>query len=218
MSVPVLNDLLTVVVLALVAWRLVGAARLSLSGPGRARVRFIVRGIRWRHVWPIPLVLAAVVAVMVVLFTFVPYADKGWWSLLGGQGNPAFGQTSRTAGTVFEWLIPTVFVMLLVPALPLFAQREEEIFRVGAEARTRLGRLKKSVLFGLVHAVVGIPVGAALALSVGGVYFTHCYLRAVRRHGRRDDGLLESTRAHTAYNGVIVALLLVVVVTSAIGS
>lgn len=211
-----LNDLLTVAVLALVAWRLVGAARLSLGGPGRARVRFIVRGIRWRHVWPIPLVLAGVVAVAVALLWLVPFSGYGWWSLLGGKGNPVFGQTSRTAGSFLEWLIPSVFMVLLVPALPLFAQREEEIFRVGAESRTRLGRLRKSVTFGLVHAIVGIPIAAALALSVGGVYFTHCYLRAVRRHGRRDDGLLESTRAHTAYNGAIVGLLLVVIVTTAI--
>lgn len=213
-----LIDLLTVVVLALVAYRLVGAARVAASGPGRSRVVTVVRGIRWRHVWPIPFVLAAVLAVAFAVFTFVPYSTFGWWTLIGGEGNPVFGQTERTAGSVLEWLVPLVFVVLLLPALPLFAQREEELFRLGAEVQSRRQRLWRSLKFGMVHAVVGIPVGAAFALSIGGVYFTHCYLRAYRRHASRSEAVLESTRAHTAYNAAIVALLLTIVVTTAVGS
>lgn len=214
---PSTSDLLTYGVLALVAYRLVSAARIALGRGGRARIVHIVRGIRFRHVWPIPFVLAAVVAVALALFTIAPPLQVGWWSLLGGEGNPVFGEAEVTSGTVWEWLVPLVFVTLLAPALPLFAQREEEIFRLGAEARTRLQQLGRAVLFGLVHAVVGIPVGAALALSVGGLYFTQRYLAAFTRTGRRDEALLESTRAHTAYNGAIVGLLLVVLVAQAFG-
>lgn len=214
---PSTIDLLTLGVLALVAWRLVSAARVALGRAGRRRSLVVVRGIRFRHVWPVPFVLGGVVVVAYALFTVVPASQVGWWSLLGGEGNPAFGEADVTAGTVWAWLLPLAFVTLLLPALPLFAQREEEIFRVGAEARTTAQRLGRSVLFGLVHAVVGIPVGAALALSVGGVYFTQRYLWAFRRTGRRDEALLESTRAHTAYNLCIVALLLVVLVLQALG-
>lgn len=217
MSTPSASDLLTYAVLALVAWRLASAARVALGRPGRRRALTIVRGIRWRHVWPVPFVLAAVVAVAFTLFTLVPLTQIGWWSLLGGEGNPAFGEADVTAGTAWAWIVPLVFVTMLAPALPLFAQREEEIFRLGAEERTRRQRLVRSLLFGLVHAVVGIPIGAALALSVGGVYFTHCYRRAFARRGRRDDALLESTRAHTAYNGLIVAALVIVIVLDAFG-
>jgi hypothetical protein len=210
-------ELLTYGVLALVAWRLAGAARVAFGPAGRARVLVVVRGIRWRHVWPVPFVLAAVVAVAVGLFVVAPPLQIGWWSLLGGEGNPAFGENEVTSGTAWSWLLPLVFVALLVPALPLFAQREEEIFRLGAEHRSPAQRLGRSVLFGLVHALVGIPVGAAMALSVGGVYFTHCYLRAHRRTGSRAEALLESTRAHTAYNALIVALLLVTLALQALG-
>jgi membrane protease YdiL (CAAX protease family) len=61
-------------------------------------------------------------------------------------------------------------------------------------------RIWRGVQFGCVHALIGIPIAVALALSVGGWWFTYRYLKG---------GLLESTRAHTAYNGVIVVLLLV---------
>ena len=214
---PSTSDLLTFGVLALVAWRLFGGMRVALGGPGRARVLLVVRGIRWRHLWPVPLVLAAVGGTAAALITLVPPLAIGWWTLLGGQGNPAFGSSDVTSGTVWSWLLPLVFVTLLVPALPLFAQREEEIFRLGAELRTRRRRWWKALQFGLVHAVVGIPVGVALALSIGGLYFTHCYLRVQRTTGDRDAALLESTRAHTAYNALIVSLLAVTLVLQAVG-
>ena len=217
-TMPSPTDLLTYGVLALVAYRLVSAARVALGRGGRARSVRIVRGIRPRHVWPIPFVLAAVVAVAFALFTIAPPLQIGWWSLLGGEGNPVFGEAEVTSGTVWEWLVPLVFVTLLAPALPLFAQREEEIFRLGAEERTRRQRMVRSVLFGLVHAVVGIPIGAALALSVGGFYFTQRYLAGFARTGRRDEALLESTRAHTAYNLAIVGVLLAALVAQAFGS
>ena len=209
---PSIADLLTLGVLAFMAWRLAGAARVAMSGRGRARVATIVRGIRPRHLWPVPLVLAAVLGAALGLMALVPPLQYGWWTLLGGTGNPAFGSATVTDGTVWAWLVPAAFVTMLVPALPLFAQREEEIFRLGAERRTRSQRWLRSLLFGLVHAVVGIPVGAALALSIGGAYFTHRYLREYHATGSATEALLESTRAHTAYNGLIVAGALVVAV------
>jgi hypothetical protein len=52
---------------------------------------------------------------------------------------------------------------------------------------------------------MGIPIGVALALSVGGWYVTRAYLQGWRRGGQR-AGLLESTRCHLAYNGEIIVL------------
>jgi hypothetical protein len=109
---------------------------------------------------------------------------------------------------VFEWLIPVVFLTLLVPALPLFAEAEERMFRLGSEHRTRWGRLGKAVQFGLIHALIGISIGAALGLSVGGLYFTWSYLRAHRRTGSAFEATLESTRAHLAYNLVVLAIVI----------
>jgi hypothetical protein len=212
----VFTTVVTAGVLALVGFRLVGAARFSLGRLGRGRVAEIVRGIGWRHVWPVPIVLAAVIGTAVVLI-LIPGLDFGWWTALGGLGNPVTGTTDQTAGTALEWLIPIVFLVLLMPALPLFAYREEEMFRAGAESWSWRRRVFKALQFGLVHAIIGIPIGVALALSLGGAYFQIVYLREFRRSRSRAEAVLESARAHTAYNGLVLAVAILAIVLTALG-
>jgi hypothetical protein len=205
-----LLDLLAAAVLVVVGYRLVTVARFSLAGARRRHIVDLVTGIRLRHLLPVPFVLALVLTVALLLME-VPGLDWGWWTAIGGFGNPVTGGTERTAGTALEWLIPLVFVVLLLPALPLLAEREEQIFRRGDEHRTLPQRAARGVMFGLVHAVMGIPLGAALALSIGGWYFSWCYLRGYRRSepNSQRGALAESTRAHLAYNACIVTLLVV---------
>lgn len=209
-----IDDVLTVAVLGFVGFRLLNALKVAASGDGRARVLRIVRGVSWPHVWPIPFVLAAVLAAAVAL-TSVPGLDWGWWTAIGGTGNPVTGGSDRTAGTVFEWLVPLVFLAMLIPALPLFAEAEERMFRLGAEGWSARRRTWMAVKFGLVHALIGIPIGVALALSVAGAYFQYVYLRNFRRTGSPSAAMMESTRAHAAYNAAIMLVVLAVVVTTA---
>jgi hypothetical protein len=209
-----LLDLLTAAVLAFVGVRLVGAARVALAGRGRERIVAITRGVRARHLLGAPVALTGV-AVAASVLVQVPGLDVGWWTAIGGVGNPVTGGSERTVGTTLEWLLPIVFLVLLLPALPLFAEREEQMFRAGAEHWSTPRRLWRGALFGLVHAVIGIPIGVALALSVGGWYFTWWYLRAWRATHSRAAALLESTRAHLAYNLFIVGLILLAAVLGA---
>jgi hypothetical protein len=209
------GDVLTVAVLGFVGFRLATGLRRSMFGDGRATVRLIVSRIGWRHIWPVPFVLAGVIAVAAALVQ-IPGMDWGWWSALGGEGNPVFGSNTATAGTVWEWLVPAVFLLLLIPALPLFAYAEEQMFRRGAEGWSHRRRALKVVQFGLVHALIGIPIGTAFALSVGGAYFMWVYLRSYRAVSSAAHATLESARAHTAYNGVIVAVVVIVVVITAL--
>jgi len=209
------SNILTVGVLGFVGVRLATGTRRSLTGEGRSLVRRIVGGIRWRHIWPVPLVLSGVI-VLAALLWHVPGLDWGWWSALGGEGNPVFGANDSTSGTVWAWLIPAAFLLLLIPALPLFAYAEEQMFRRGAEAWTPRRRAIKVVQFGLVHALIGIPLGTALALSIGGAYFMSVYLRAARSGASIAEATLASARAHTAYNATIVAAVIVGVIVVAL--
>jgi hypothetical protein len=147
----------------------------------------------------------------------VPGLDWGWWTALGGQGNPITGTTNQTNGTVWSWLIPLVFLVLLAPALPLFALAEERMFRRDSETWSWPKRVAKTAQFGMIHALIGIPIGVALALSIGGAYFMWRYLRWFARTGDRDSAVLESTAAHTCYNAMILAVVAVVVVLGAAG-
>jgi hypothetical protein len=204
-------DVVTVVVLAWFGSRLFVSFRRSLQSDARLHALEIAKGLRFRHFLPVPLVLALVVLASIGL-TSIPPLAFGWWTAIGGQGNPAFGVTDRTAGTPFEVIVPIVFLVFLVPALPLLVEREEQIFRLGAESWSTPKRIGKALLFGLVHALVGIPIGVALALSIGGAAFTLGYLRAHRRTGLRREALLESTRLHLAYNVTIITVVAVVLV------
>ena len=215
-TVDSVTTIVSVLVLGFMGVRLVTGVRASRSNRGKAIVSGVVRRIRWRHVWPVPLVLAVVLAVAYSLM-LIPGLDWGWWNALGGEGNPVFGSSDSTAGTVWEWVIPLVFVLLLIPALPLFAHAEERLFRTGAESWSNGRRAWKLLQFGLVHALIGIPIGAALALSVGGAYFMWTYLRAYRTSRSAMHATFESSAAHTAYNGVIVAVVLVGLVLFAFG-
>ncbi len=210
-----LSTVLSVAVLGFMAVRLVTGVRVSRSRSGRRVVTAVRQRFGWRHVWPVPIVLTLVIIAASIIMA-VPGLDWGWWSAIGGDGNPVFGSTESTSGTAWEWLIPLVFICLLIPALPLFAHAEERMFRTGAEQWTPARRLLKIVQFGMVHALIGIPVGAALALSVGGAYFMRVYLREYARTGSSNEATMESTTAHAAYNGVIIGVVLIAIVLGAV--
>jgi len=199
-------DVATVAVLAFVGVRIASGPRLAISGHGRRRVVEITRGLRPRHFLLAVPAIACVLGAVIVLVQ-IPVLDWGWWTALGGFGNPVTGGTDRTTGTPFEWLVPLVFLVMLLPALPLFAEAEERVFRLGAEHRSRGGRFRRSVEFGLAHAIIGIPIGAALGLSVGGMYFTSRYMRTFARTGDDHAAMAESTRCHLAYNLTVFAIV-----------
>ncbi|MCE9623641.1 MAG: hypothetical protein K8R99_14985 [Actinomycetia bacterium] len=203
-----LTNAVTFLVLGFVGFRLIGGLRTARTGPGRTLATRIWRNIGWRHIWPVPLLLTTVIAVATGLIA-IPGLSWGWWSALGGEGNPVFASSESTIGTVWEWLIPLVFMALLVPALPLFAYAEERMFRGGAEHWSLGRRAAKTIQFGLIHALIGIPIGAALALSIGGAYFMRVYLRRFAVTASRDESLIESATAHAAYNGLIVTMLII---------
>jgi hypothetical protein len=197
-------DLLTLAVLAVVGVRLFEAARSSVGAHGKTLA--VVRGLRSRHfVGAVPVVLLIVATAWVLIQ--LPVLSFGWWTMIGGEGNPVVGVTERDYGIV-SVVIPLFFIGLLIVGLPLLVAREEWVFRRGAENRGTFANVGRSVLFGLAHAVIGIPIGAALALSIGGLYLTWCYLEGWKDTRTQSGALLESTRAHLAYNLTIITLVL----------
>lgn len=206
-----LIDLLTAAVFLYVATSLVRALRRGATVDARRRVLEIISGWRVTHFLLAPVVLAGVVVVMIPLF-MVPPLQWGWWTAIGGNGNIIFGSTSATEHTALAWLIPALFLCLLVPALPLLVEREEIGFRLGAEGWTNGRRFTRGLQFGLLHLIAGIPIAAALALSVGGWGFTAFYLRWYRKGGSPNRALLESTRLHLAYDLEVVVLVAVILV------
>ena len=88
------------------------------------------------------------------------------------------------------------FLVLLAVNLPRYAHMEEEWFREGTISWEQ--GLLMSALFGLAHCLVGVPIGAGLAISVAGLWFTHQYFVG---------GVELSTIHHATYNLILVSIL-----------
>lgn len=173
-----------------------------------------VRAARW---WMVPAALvqlSVVIGTYAVLVWLFPPLRWGWWSAVGGVGNLLLGQTG---GQGWAWRALAFAMPLVVLALlPRWAQIEEDIFRAGSERRTRARRAVVHVVFGLVHCIVGIPIGAGIALIVSGIYFEQVYLRALRRGNDREAAVDTAAAAHAVSNGIVVGALLVTLVGEAL--
>jgi hypothetical protein len=172
--------LLSIAFLLLIVYSLGVSLNSLRAGPVREEYLRVVRAVRW---WMAPLAVAGlvvVVAVYAVLATYGPaWMAWGWWSALGGQGNINLGQTGNEGlfWSVTGWLIPVGLAVVV----PLLARQEEVWFRRGTENSTVLQTLARSLTFGLVHLIAGIPIAAALALTASGLLFAGAYRLAFDR-------------------------------------
>lgn len=119
-----------------------------------------------------------------------------WLQLLA---TPADGKVEGVNLMAAPARVPWVglaFLALLMVNVPRLARREEEVFRRGT-----LGwadGLSRSVRFGLVHCIVGIPIGWGIGLSLGGVWLTWHYFRG---------GVRRAWFFHVVYNLALLSLL-----------
>jgi hypothetical protein len=195
-------DVVALAVSAVIGVRLVVIVCSLLGSPARDRMMGHWSQLRWRHALPVPFVLAAVAGTAGALW-LIPPLRIGWWSLIGGQGSAVFGASDTSMSTWWGRLIPLVFIALIAAALPMLAESEERMFRLGAEHWSWGKRVNKTLQFGLIHLIVGVPIAVALALAVGGAYFLWRYLWMWNHSFNRVRSLDESTRAHLAYNAIV---------------
>ncbi len=163
------------------------------------RQRIIVRGLRMRHFGKAFVAISCTVSTIALLLIPNTPLRWGWWRLMGGQGNVVLGATTETI-TWHTGLIGLLFVGMVLAQLPCFVLSEERDFRRGDESRTTTQRVRSSLRFGLWHMIMGIPIGAALGLSVAGMMFSQTYLSSWRANRSRAFAILECTRVHLAYN------------------
>lgn len=182
--------------LAIAAWILVLLVRAGRAAwHHRALIRLVWSRIRLRHVAGSLALLVVVATVALGLIAALPWLGYGLGSLVGLDGNAVFSPleeaVARTdapaAGGPDWWLagLTTLFLGYLVVLLPWLAFVEEEIFRAGLEDATTGREALAALRFGLVHLVMLVPLGAALAIGVAG----YAYSRLYRRAHRRAEGL-----------------------------
>lgn len=180
---------------AKVAWATFVA--LSLAAPLRdANERWFAR-CYFRQVRPGMLGAAFVVVALTVAVGLtiaqVPGLDWTWFRLIPGQERSEGGNL---------WMMPIhipilgfAFLALIAINTPAMADAEERLFRLGT--RGWLDAIPRSLLFGLTHCVVGVPLAYGFALTLPGLWFSYHY---------RQGGVWRSTLHHVAYNLVVLSL------------
>lgn len=167
---------LTYAIIAYVAVSMISTAR---SSEHRDAYKLLGK-LRPRHFLAnIPALAAVIVAV--ILLSQVPGLSWGWFQMFGGRGNVALGATDADGGIVSK-VVPMVMISIFAVAAPVLVRLEELMFRAGSEHRTPRRRLAIAGLFGIAHITAGIPIAAAMALSIAGWWFTNRYMAGIKRH------------------------------------
>ncbi|MEO7718758.1 MAG: hypothetical protein ABIY70_21380 [Capsulimonas sp.] len=140
------------------------------------------------------IVLVTATAALTLLHLF-PALNRSWLYLIPGGHGSATNLSVLPAHIKYYGI---AFLLLFAVSIPKFARSEEKSYREGT--RNWKQGAWRSLRFGLGHCVVGVPLYAGLALTIGGLWFTLQYFRG---------GVERSTLHHAAYNWVITAAALV---------
>ncbi|MDD3487678.1 MAG: hypothetical protein PHF35_04895 [Candidatus Moranbacteria bacterium] len=145
------------------------------------------------------LVITSIILVFLGLRKLHPFFNWSWWRLFKPKGSDEYenGKNINFIPTDIKW-VGLLFCILLILNLPALALQEENWFRLGTITWTQ--GLYRSLLFGMMHCLVGIPLAAGIALTIGGLWFTHQYFIG---------GVDLSSLHHTTYNLILGAILLI---------
>lgn len=157
---------------------------------------------RWRWIGAVVgsvALVAVTFAIGVTLYSnLAPVARWSWLLLLQNPTHPEpQAGNLMTAGIKIPWFA-LVFFPLLALNIPRLAKREEEVFRHGIRSVPQA--LFKSIKFGFVHAVVGVPLGFCTALIIPGLAFSWIYTKG---------GTRLSAAWHAVYNYIVLTLAFV---------
>lgn len=153
---------------------------------------------------------------LIVTLWKIPGLKYGWFNLFSdGGGNILFKpimEGSESTSISIRMLV-SLFFLALMPTMAFIVKAEEEIFRKGYNKWSSI--IKQSIKFGLIHCLVGIPLAAAIALIVVGLFYGYKYKRAfdyniaIFNCGRAEyEAVMVSITYHTMYNMVLIAIIL----------
>jgi len=153
---------------------------------GRSHLRAVVSNYRLSMLPECLLVLVLNTAFMLALrkYTTLQFNPISW--LIG----------SKSGGNIIFSVQSLLYLPLLAAAIPSLAHAEEALFREGTV--NWASAVPRSLLFGLAHVVMLVPLSALLCLALNGLWYTRHYFRG---------GVKRSTAYHAMYNHQIVLLV-----------
>ncbi|MGG6267179.1 hypothetical protein ACQ4M3_37355 [Leptolyngbya sp. AN03gr2] len=163
--------------------------------------------------------LILTLTIAVVAYAIVPgWMKLGWTSFVFNSSTnlavQPFQAIKQSSTNWVQNLLLLVLWAFMVFALPFLAEQEEQIFRSRTLEWTNIAR--NSLVFGLIHLVMGVPLIASFVLAVPGFAFgcryRQTYYRSIRKYAysseaAHEEALLASTKLHSIYNAIAITIL-----------
>ena len=150
--------------------------------------------------WAFLMVLGVFITIVLLSLIHLPQFLKFSWISLISSGAKSQNLVTSPISSGSIWII-SIFWVVFSLCLPYLAKIEEIGFRGGATGIK--SRIIKSILFGLVHMVMGIQLYIAIILIFVGYLFSCKYMIGFRKGGN-EVGLAASTSLHAKYNFIII--------------
>lgn len=153
------------------------------------------------YLWAFLLVLGVIISVSLINLVELPYILKFSWISFITSGESRGSNLATTPLSSGYVLIVLIFWVVMTLCLPYLAKIEEIMFR--SNVLKRSDRIKKSIIFGLIHMVMGIPLYIALVICVIGYIYSYKYYKSYIKGGD-ELGLEASTSLHAKYNFILI--------------
>jgi membrane protease YdiL (CAAX protease family) len=153
------------------------------------------------YLWAFLLVLGVIISVSLINLVELPYILKFSWISFITSGESRGSNLATTPLSSGYVLIVLIFWVVMTLCLPYLAKIEEIMFR--SNVLKRSDRIKKSIIFGLIHMIMGIPLYIALVICVMGYIYSYKYYKAYIKGGD-ELGLAASTSLHAKYNFILI--------------
>jgi len=178
-------------------------ARAAFARGGFSENMAVIKQYRLLHFAANLSVIVLIAGVAYTIYMYVPFGDTNpfLWviSKIFDVGDGRGGGNVLLAGIGWKWYT-LAFLPVLLIALPRLAKYEEELFRKGT--LDWQDGIFRSTVFGLLHLIMFIPLGAAFALIISGLWYTHHYFKG---------GVERSTVYHATYNTILVGAIFIAV-------
>jgi hypothetical protein len=170
----------------------------------------------WDYLIALGLVIVVFSIVTAIIILDLPsFLTFSWITLIDSEQSS--GNVIMAPIFLGWWPLAVAFYLVLVAFIPYFSEIEERAFR--SHILTRKERLKKSLIFGLVHMVMGVPFIISIVIGWIGWIYSIRYVKAYRivYTNTGSVALADSYATHRAvslhakYNLIVITLAVLLV-------
>lgn len=143
----------------------------------------------------------------------ISFLSYGWTYLLYGTNKSIlFSSFDLENINIYSILGMLILCFTLIVLIPHFAFYEESVFRKNV-FNLKL-RIKNSIIFGIVHCIMGISIGTGLALAIPGFFYSYIYYKSFKTSTfnsielKKNEALNKAILYHTLMNTLIFIVII----------